>query len=156
MNAIRRWSSPLLIALPIFCLSAGPTSRGAPLSGPASGVWQLPEFTVADGFVLGSLDSVDGGASIYAFQATLTDSGAACPACIVGEIHGSLDDGLGPAPDYLVDGAFFGIYPGGTGSFRARVKRPDGTLVGWIRGRFEDPPGSPDTGSFLGHFRIRG
>ena len=154
MNAIRRRSAPLLIALSTLCLGAGHPTSGARLSGPAAGVWELPDFRTL-GSVLGELDSVDGGASIYTLQAGLTDSGAMCPACIIGELHGILDDGVGPAPDFLVDGGFAGEIMGGTGSFFASVKRPNGTPAGWIRGRFQDPPSSTGTGSFHGRFRIQ-
>jgi hypothetical protein len=154
MHGVRRWCYLLLIAVSTFGLTTGQSRRGAPLSGPAVGTWELPEFPAMSGSVLGSLEPVGGGASLYVLQATLIDLGAACPACMIGEIHGTLDDGIGPAPDYLVEGGFGATYPGGAGTFLARVKRPNGTPAGWLRGRFEDPPGSPQPGSFLGRFRI--
>jgi hypothetical protein len=144
-----RWSSLLLVS--IFLVSAGQAKR-APLTGTASGICELPP----NGFVLGSLDPFDSGESSYTLQATLLDSGLAmCPACILGKIQGTLDDGIGRGPDFLVDGFFGGDIPSGAGTFGARVKRPNGADVGWIRGEFRDPFVSQQAGSFVGRFRIQ-
>jgi hypothetical protein len=82
------------------------------------------------------------------------DVGSACDACVEGMIAGTLDDGIGPGPDYLVRGRYFGtIY--GFGSYRVDVFRPRGTVpIGSIRGRWVDEVDESGPGEFGGRFRI--
>ena len=120
--------------------------------GPAGGVLELPGWPPEAGFVLGELRDASGSLTLYALQATLTDLGAACPACFIGAIDGTLSDGVGAGPDYLVTGGYGGDYPAGAGSFSARIHRLDGTPIGRIDGHFVDT--ATTTGVFRGRWVI--
>ncbi|MFN0009633.1 MAG: hypothetical protein ACKVXR_17190 [Planctomycetota bacterium] len=91
----------------------------------------------------------------YRLRALLTDVPTPCLSCLQGHIEGTLDDGIGPSPDYLVRGDYFGLFMQGTGSFQLRVFRPsDGAVVGLVTGNFADLPGDGTIGRFLGDWRI--
>jgi hypothetical protein len=143
----------LVLASALLGLGAGHVRSDATLRGQASGFWNLPGST--DGFVLGTLDAVEGTA-LYSIQARLVASGVACPACVAGELLGSLDDGAGPSPDYLVQGYYYGtvVYDGGVGEFEAVLRTPGGARVGALQGRFSDPGGMP-AGSFHARWALR-
>ena len=146
-------STSFLLAL---ALCASPERTGAPgsLRGPASGGWELPG-TDGEGFAIGSLDTIRGGATIYAFEAVLADQGAACPACFVGLIEGTLDDGIGSGPDFVVEGTYAGLVLDGSGWFDAEVRHPGGAPAGRLQGRFVDPEGGLATGAFRGRWQLR-
>jgi hypothetical protein len=101
------------------------------------------------GVVLGALESIDGGRTLYQFEALLAPYPVMCPACLVGAIHGTLDDGRGPGPDFLVEGGYQGVTWGGMpGEFAVSLRTPGGALAGSMRGRFEN-------GVFVARYRIR-
>ncbi len=154
MNKLSGRLSLVLLALALPCASAAQTQRSVAPLGPATGLWELPELG-ASGLALGTLDAFVGGPPAYAFVAELIPWDLACPACIGGEIYGVLDDGVGPGPDFLVEGIYTGVLFGGAGTFRAQIKRPDGTRAGRILGSFADPLGQGSPGSFTGTYRIR-
>lgn len=125
-------------------------------SGPASGTWELPSGSGAsDGYVEGILYLAPGGTFRYEFSATLTDVWTPCLSCIKGTVDGFLDDGFGPAPDFIVKGSYSGTAINGKGTFTCEV-RPVGstTVVGKIEGSFEDAPGSTTLGTFKGDWKI--
>lgn len=123
--------------------------------GSAAGMWSLPRSS-QDGSVDGFLFRDGGGsAPVYHFTGTLTDMPSPCLSCIEGEIQGFLDDGVGPAPDYIVRGRYRGGFLTGSGQFDARIFRPSANqTVGRIAGHFADPPGNSQPGSFDGRWRI--
>lgn len=157
MRLPARLSCLLVILSATLGLGAGQRQRGALLRGPASGIWEQPEGGGA--FVLGTLDALDGGPALYELRATLAPYPVMCPACVAGSISGTLDDGIGPGPDFLVLGSYVGdiAFDGGVGDFALIVKKPGGTRVGSLRGHFSDPggQGSPRIGSFVGRYAIR-
>jgi hypothetical protein len=145
----------LVLASALLGLGAGQVRNGATLRGPASGYWNLPGSE--DGFVLGTLDAIEGTA-LYSIQASLVAFGVACPACVAGEVRGALDDGLGPGPDYLVEGYYSGtvVNDGGVGEFEAILRTPGGARVGSLHGRFFDPGGrAGPAGSFRARWALR-
>ena len=86
------------------------------------------------------------------------DTCRSCLACVEGEIHGFLDDGLGPAPDYIVRGSYFGSWFSGQGDWHARIFLPlssSAQPVGLMKGRFADPPTSSGVGHFKGEWHLR-
>lgn len=145
----------LVLASALVGLGAGQVRNGATLRGQATGFWNLPGS--ADGFVLGTLDAVEGTA-LYSMQARLVASGVACPACVAGEVLGALDDGVGPGPDYLVEGYYYGtvVHDGGVGELTAVLRTPGGARVGSLQGHFSDPGGMAGTaGLFWARWALR-
>ena len=91
------------------------------------------------------------------FVATLTDVPSACLSCIEGTLDGTLDDGIGPGPDYVVRGHYLGSFFGGNGQWTATIfpaGAPQTTPVGRIRGMFDDPPSNAGPGSFACRWMI--
>ena len=125
-------------------------------TGSARGVWELPSGSGAsDGYISGALYLAPNDDFRYVFDATLTDVWTPCLSCITGTIDGFLDDGFGPAPDFLVKGSYSGTYVTGKGTFTCEIRRPGSTtVVGKIEGSFADPPGSTTLGSFKGTWKI--
>jgi hypothetical protein len=78
---------------------------------------------------------------------------------VAGEVSGTLDDGVGPGPDYLVDGYYYGtvVFDGGVGELDLVLRTSAGVRVGSLHGRFSDPGGLPGpvSGSFAGRYAIR-
>lgn len=129
----------LVLVLAFLSLGAGRTQ----LRGPASGLWDLET-----GAVLGTLDSF-AGRTLYALEASLAPYPLLCPACLGGAISGTLDDGRGAGPDFLVAGGYQGVtFGGGSGSFTLSVRTPGGRTVGELAGRFEH-------GAFVARYSIR-
>jgi hypothetical protein len=70
-------------------------------------------------------------------------------------IQATLDDGVGPGPDYVVRGWYLGAFFTGEGEFYTRVFKPSGgPAVGTIRGTFADHPVDTALGTYLGGWRI--
>jgi hypothetical protein len=86
--------------------------------------------------IVGTFDT-HGGARPLTLEATLLPLPLMCPACLGGEIQGTLDDGVGPGPDYLVQGSYRGDLI--SGRFVLVLRNPNGTVAGSMRGRFRDP-----------------
>ncbi len=148
------WIAPLAaLVLGPTPTSGGSAAVAACAGGPGAGRWVLP--SVIEGVVDGRLFDAASGQPRYTFVATLFEQGAACPECMLGLVYGYLDDGIGPAPDYLVRGWYSGTFFGGTGGFVARVLRPNGgPAVGGIQGRFGDPPFDGLPGRFEARWEI--
>lgn len=143
--------------LAVLALSATPqtSGRGAFFQGPAAGILDRLPPGAPNGYMMGSLDDVSGPGMVYVLSASLVELGVACPACFAGLIDGTLDDGIGPGPDFLVMGSYYGTLPDGTGTFRAAVLRPGGALAGRITGRLADPPETSQPGIFRGRWRLQ-
>jgi len=143
-----------------LCAAFGPTAepmaRFDCQSGPASGTWELPSGSgKSDGFINGTLYLSPAGTFRYAFNATLTDVPTPCLSCISGTIAGTLDDGAGPAPDFLVKGSYDGSALTGKGTFTCVIYPLTSTQeVGKIEGTFSDPPASTTPGTFKGNWSI--
>ena len=150
----------LLAASFAVCAVLGPTAL--PLSyqdsqsGPASGTWELPSGSgKSDGFIDGILYLAPAGTVRFYFDATLTDVFTPSLSQIKGTIDGILDDGFGPAPDYVVKGSYVGNANTGSGTFTCVIRRPGSTQdVGKIDGTFADAPGSTTPGTFSGEWKI--
>jgi hypothetical protein len=125
--------------------------------GTAKGVWELPDSGMDNGYIDGFLFLSTSPSTLprYHFTAALTDVPTPCLSCITGKINGYLDDGFGPAPDFVVRGSYSGLFLSGKGTFQAQVYTPAGTApVGKINGSFADAPGSTVKGSFKGDWQI--
>jgi hypothetical protein len=138
--------------------TAAPTAAVPPAAGtstgPAQGLWDLPQGGL-DGSVSGAL--LENGVQRFTLLGQLTAVDTLCLACIQGRFSGALDDGFGPAPDYLVEGTYTGLFLSGSGSFSARIlPLGGGPAVGELRGAFRDPPVLPATGLFRGGWRLDG
>jgi len=124
-------------------------------SGPGSGRWELPSGSgKSDGFIDGVLYLAPADTYRFSFSATLTDVPSPSLSTFTGTIEGSLDDGFGPAPDYLVKGSYSGSVFTYQGSFTCEIRTLTGTVVGKIDGTFSDPPTSTTPGSFTGEWKI--
>src|SRR5262245_43173725 len=104
----------------------GETNSGAFQEGDARGTWDLP-IPGANGQVLGTLFDSEGDLWLH-FQAGLVAAPALCQACQTGLVAGTLDDGIGSGPDFLVDGLYVGVvaYGIGLGGFDLAVRTPTG------------------------------
>jgi len=153
-SAARLFAAALLVA---FCGSradaGGPRAGTNVSAGTAKGIWQLPEPRYSTGTAEGMLDS-SGGAEVFAFRAKLTEIVTPCLSCREGDLNGTLDDGDGPAPDFVVLGHWTAGQLTGQGSFEAwiwKVSAPLAAPVGRFEGDFDDPPMPPgQPGSFSG------
>jgi hypothetical protein len=118
--------------------------------GVGQGMWALPLSSSGTGSLDGILYT-SGPSFAYHFTATLTDEPTPCLSCIEGSIHGTLDDGIGVGPDYLVHGHYDGAFLSGQGTFTAKIFPATGPAVspvGRMRGVFDDPPGNTTPGTF--------
>jgi hypothetical protein len=123
--------------------------------GIAFGDWDLPSGVGSPGFLSGKLADPTGSYGIYAFDAVLTDVPTPCLSCVEGTISGTLDDGIGPGPDYDVVGEYSGFFFTGKGKFFAKIVPPgSNTSVGVVEGKFEDPPFPGGIGKFKGKWEI--
>ena len=130
-------------------LAAKPLAIFTGQSGVGSGSWVLPSGSgTSDGYLAGTLYLSPAGTFRFAFNATLTDVPTPCLSCITGTIDGTLDDGVGPGPDYKVKGTYSGVFVTGKGSFTCEIRTLTGTTVGKIDGTFTDPPSSTTPGTF--------
>ena len=160
MSTLAQWRRASLLAG--VALVLGPVDPGRAQAscttriGQTQGRWNLPHQA-------GSQDHFDGTWVTsnlpwpsYRFQGTLTDLPTPCMSCIVGTLQGTLDDGIGPSPDYVVTGLYSGIWLSGSGQFQARIQSagPQPVTIGDVRGNFADSPGTPGGGSFRGRFKM--
>jgi hypothetical protein len=159
MSAIRT-SLAAGLALCATLLTAMPTSAAAApcRSGYATGDWDLPTSSGGLGFIDGLLYQTSpspGPFVAYSISGTLTDVPSPCLSCIEGKVDAILDDGFGPAPDYVVKGTYLGAWLTGKGEWSAYIYTPTGTTpVGKISGKFDDPPGSGTVGTFKADWEI--
>ncbi len=149
----------LALVLPSLMLAApagGPVGSQC-LTGFAKGTWELPD-TAAGGFLSGELLRGTTSTAFYALTGTLNDVQPPCMSCREGVIDAVLDVGIGPGPDFLVKGTYFGGFLSGTGTFSAQILEPiDSGLVpvGRILGTYSDPPGPLAVlGTFVGRWGI--
>ncbi len=157
-SAARLFAAALLVA---FCGSqaeARAPLAGTTVSGIAKGIWQLPEPQYATGSAQGTLSTL-GGASVFAFRAQLSEIVSPCLSCREGDVNGTLDDGIGPGPDFLVLGHWTSGQLSGQGSFETwiwKVSAPLAAPVGRFEGDFNDPPMPPaQPGPFSGMWTMR-
>jgi len=140
---------PLL--LPLVLVSTGTAfseaveMRPVPaLEGEATGAWDLPTGG-ASGLALGTF--FDAGENpVLNFQAGLVAGPSLCSFCLTGLAAGTLDDGIGTGPDYLVEGVYYGVvvYGIGLGGFDLELHDPTGAAVGEMYGYFVDLAGVQD------------
>lgn len=143
-------------ALLLLAVGAAPQTspRAAFIGGPARGIAELPEGSVAEGLMLGALYDSSGSRALYALSAKLLAYPVLCPACFAGRIDGTLDDGVGRTPDFTLRGSYAGAI-GSRGSFDVTILDRSGARVGRIRGHLFDPPQNPGPGVFRGAWRLR-
>lgn len=127
------------------------------VTGMAKGVWELPD-TAAGGFLSGELLLGTSSTPLFALTGTLNDVQTPCMSCREGVIDAVLDDGVGPGPDFLVKGTYFGGYFSGKGTFSAQILEPIGPAlvpVGRVLGTYSDPLGPLAVlGTFAGRWGI--
>ena len=157
-RAARLFAAALLVALSGAQADAGAPLAGTTVSGIAKGIWQLPEPQYATGSAQGTLYTL-GGASVFAFRAKLTEIVSPCLSCREGDVNGTLDDGEGPGPDFLVLGHWTAGQLSGQGTFDTwiwKVNAPLAAPVGRFEGDFNDPPMPPGLpGPFSGMWTMR-
>ena len=123
--------------------------------GSSHGSWRLPSQSQGTGLASGRWIDSTTNQTAYRFRALLTDLPTPCLSCLEGTIEGTLDDGVGASPDFVVRGRYFGAFNGGFGQFELSVLRPGGGgLVGTAVGDFEDLLGDGLAGRFLGTWRV--
>jgi hypothetical protein len=155
MLARRIFLSTALAFCAALGLAAQPLATFTGQSGPGSGTWVLPSGSgTNDGYLAGTLYLAPANTFRFSFNATLTDVPTPCLSCITGTIDGTLDDGVGPAPDYIVKGSYSGLFVSGKGSFTCEIRTLTGTVVGKIDGTFSDPPSSSTPGTFKCDWKI--
>lgn len=152
---MKTFSTVAALAAILVCSGASdPTPVLCP-SGVVDGVFALPATSSGAGQAVGVLFHGSTSTVAYTFTANLTDVPTPCLSCIEGEIDGTLDDGIGPGPDFLVRGHYRGASLNGTGWYWAQVLTPGGgTLAGRMGGTFSDPMGIPGPGTFDGRWRV--
>jgi hypothetical protein len=155
----RTWVSATVLALTAFALAQAPQPTPGPTPtacqvGLASGLWDLPDLGL-NGAINGILYR-GANVPVYRFTASLIDVPSPCLSCIEGDIGGYLDDGVGPAPDYVVRGHYRGAFFTGAGEFHAAILRPNQNVaVGKIAGNFHDVPTNvPHAGDFHAAWEI--
>jgi hypothetical protein len=135
--------------------SGGAAADFACQDGIALGDWDLPSGSSSYGFMSGKLADPTGTFGIYSVDAVLVDSGSPCLSCVAGTILGTVDDGIGPGPDYYLVGDYSGLFFTGKGTFAAKIVPPgSNTSVGVVEGKFEDPPFPGGIGAFKGKWEI--
>ena len=123
--------------------------------GTATGSWRLPSQSQGTGLASGRWIDSTTNQTAYRFRALLTDVPTPCLSCLEGTIEGTLDDGVGPSPDFVVRGHYLGSFNGGSGQFELNVLRPGGGgSVGKAVGDYEDLLGDGLAGRFLGTWRV--
>lgn len=150
-----------IAALALFALgqpsssSTHPTPSARPChSGAAAGAWKLP-ILGQNGSVDGFLFSPTSASPTYHFTAALLAGPTPCTTCLHGQIAGYLDDGVGPAPDFVVQGTYSGQWPSGAGTFSASLFRPTAAgPTGFVSGTFQHSPTSSAGGHFSGNWTI--
>ena|SRR5436190_4992461 len=135
--------------------AGGAVASYACQDGVTSGQWDLPSGSSSFGFLSGKLADPTGTYGIYAIDAVLVDDPSPCLSCVTGAIYGTVDDGIGPGPDYYLVGGYSGIFFTGQGTFAAKIVPPgSNTSVGIVEGKFEDPPFPGGIGKFEGKWEI--
>ena len=138
--------------------AAGPPLQGPVFSGPAQGSWHLPEPPSTTGSVQGVLLS-PAGKPLFDLDGVLTEFVSPCLSCREGYLNGTLDDGGGGLPEYVVTGNWLVTQLTGEGVFRALVYKPIGPFllpVGRLEGLVDDPPFPPgQAGTFIGRWWLR-
>ena len=139
-------AAPALAVSPVQAACSG---------GTAAGLWRMPTQSEGTGIASGRLIDSSTNQPAYRMRALLRDVPTPCLSCVQGDIVGTLDDGVGPSPDFLVRGDYFGSFMGGSGQFRLRVLRPSNhQVVGIVTGDFADLPSDGTLGQFTGEWRI--
>lgn len=93
----------------------------------------------------------------YAFAATLVDTTPpGCLACLSGTVQGTLDDGVGVGPDYIVRGVYSGASLTSSGLLRIGIFDPiTNARVGRMNGDFVDMPTTiPQFGAAAGSWLL--
>ena len=101
--------------------AGGAVASYACQDGVTSGQWDLPSGSSSFGFLSGKLADPTGTYGIYAIDAVLVDDPSPCLSCVTGAIYGTVDDGIGPGPDYYLVGGYSGIFFTGQGTFAAKI-----------------------------------
>lgn len=125
--------------------------------GLGQGSWDLPTTSAGQGAFAGLFLIPNNPTFGMQFIGTLTDIPSPCLSCIGGTLHGTLDDGIGPGPDYDVVGTYSGLWLSGSGVWTAQIHSlhtPQPTLVGRVGGTFHDPPVNGGPGTFACRWKI--
>lgn len=142
----------LVGALAVCALDARPAQSSTTIRrGYGNGNWDLPTASAGQGTIDGIFFIPNVPNFSMHFTGTLTDIPGPCLSCIGGTLQGTLDDGIGPGPDYIVDGAYHGSWFSGKGNWTASIyaaNSPQTTPVGRVRGVFDDPPPNGGPGTF--------
>lgn len=131
---------------PLFAAPAAAPASCRPSSGSAMGTWTTPEYHGGVGQFQAVVTLRGATTTQYTFSGTLTENDfgpITCLGCLSGELIGTLDDGVGPGPDYYVEGGYFGNWLHGTGSFSGVIRDepfPVSPAVGFAQGRFAERP----------------
>jgi hypothetical protein len=154
-----------VVSLCAFAPSGPGLTAVASGNGKASGQWQLP-FGSQPGFVDGFLYAgspvpTPSASPAYHFTGVLTAKPVPSSSMLAGTIQGTLDDGVGPGPDFLVVGSYDGLLSGmtGTGHFGVQIISTSSAVPsGFVAGSFTDMLISPTPapGTFGGRWKIGG
>lgn len=154
--APRLFAAALLAGICAWPADAG--SQGTSVSGIAKGILMQPEPQYGIGFARANLFALGAGPD-FTFRAKLTEIVSPCLSCREGDIDGTLDDGVGASPDYLVQGHWIADQLSGIGSFDSLIyaaAAPTGPPVGKLEASFNDPPLPPGfAGPLSGTWTIR-
>jgi hypothetical protein len=142
--------APRLLAAALLAAVCGWSAEAAPgagtsVSGIAKGIWQLPEPQYATGTAEATLYPLGPG-PVLAFRAKLTEIVSPCLSCREGDLVGTLNDGVGSSPDFIVNGHWLASQLSGQGSFESLIWKAgstSGVPVGKLEGDFNDPPFPP-------------
>ena len=150
----------ILAAAFLAALCGSPADAASPLagssvSGIAKGILGMPEPQYTTGSAQANLLPFGAGPN-FSFQAQLTEIVSPCMSCREGDIQGTLDDGVGTGPDYLVQGHWTANQVSGIGSFDSFIFKPTGPFtfpVGRLECGFYDP--YPGPGTLSGNWTLR-
>jgi len=154
--APRYLAAALLASICVWSAEAG--SQGSSVTGIAKGILMQPEPQFGTGFAKANLFALGAGPD-FVFRATLTEIVSPCMTCREGDLEGTLDDGAGSGPDYLVKGHWIADQLSGSGSFESlifKASAPAGPPVGQLEAGFFDPPLPPGfAGTLSGSWTLR-
>lgn len=146
---------------PLFAAPAAAPLSGQHSNGGGLGTWTTPEYHGGIGQFQGVVTLRGAAPAQYTFSGTLTENDLGpivCLGCLSGTLVGTLDDGVGPGPDYYIEGGYFGNYLQGTGSFSGVIRDepfPVTSPVGSVQGRFREQPAVASPGWFIASLEIR-
>lgn len=145
---------------PLFAAPAAAPVSCQTSSGGGLGTWTTPEYHGGVGQFQAVVTLRGAAPAQYTFSGTLIENDfgpIACLSCLSGELIGTLDDGVGPGPDYYIEGGYFGDWLRGAGSFSGVIRDepfPVSAPVGFVQGRFAENPAFASQGALLAVLEI--